>query len=209
MSPNTPPRPVGSGQVGGGVTQPAIAAESSDAPNHARARRGMRSTPRAVAKKNAPDHRRHQRGDRGQAEELHGEIGEHRAGIAHGVGDRVVGGVAEARIGDVPRAKAGEAEGDGGQKRQARRPADLPARECLKAVPRLSVSANGVAERMPFPVRKIWSPDDKRSGRFGRQPIGGKVKAALTMHCSAVGACLCGTSSRPRNGSFIKPLMPA
>ena len=51
MSPNTPPRPDGSGQVSGGVMQPAIAANSSAAPNHAAARLGRLSTPRAVAKR--------------------------------------------------------------------------------------------------------------------------------------------------------------
>ena len=49
MSPNTPPRPVGSGQVSGGVMQPAIAANSSAAPNQAAARLPKRSTPRPLA----------------------------------------------------------------------------------------------------------------------------------------------------------------
>ena len=42
---------MGSGQVAGGVMQPAIAANSNAAPNHAAARRPIWSTPRAVAKK--------------------------------------------------------------------------------------------------------------------------------------------------------------
>ncbi|WP_437344196.1 hypothetical protein [Mesorhizobium marinum] len=51
MSPNTPPSPVGSGQLSGGVAQPAMAANSIAAPSHAAARFGRLSTPRAVTKK--------------------------------------------------------------------------------------------------------------------------------------------------------------
>ena len=111
MSPNTPPRPDGSGQVSGGVMQPAIAAAQQRAaePGDARGAHG-RSMPRPLASRTAPDDGRHQRRDRRQAEELHGEVGEHRAGIAHRVGHRIVGGVAEARIGDVPGAEAASAK---------------------------------------------------------------------------------------------------
>ena len=134
MSPKTPPSPDGSGQVPGGVAQPAIAAKSSAAPNQAAARLGRLSTPRAVAKKQAPDHRRRERGDGREAEELHREVGKHRTRIAHRVGNRRVGSMAEARVGDVPGAEAGKAEGDDGKKTEARQAPGLAAQEGLKSM---------------------------------------------------------------------------
>ena len=80
MSPNTPPSPVGSGQVSGGVTQPAIAANSSAAPNQAAARLRMPSTPRAVVSRKPQITAGTRAATDDKAEELHGEVGEHRAG---------------------------------------------------------------------------------------------------------------------------------
>ena len=60
----------------------------------------------------APDDRRDEPDDGRKAVELHGEVGEDGARIAHGIGDGIRRRVAEARIGDVPRAEAGEREGD-------------------------------------------------------------------------------------------------
>ncbi len=50
----------------------------------------------------APDRQRHENGQCGQTEELRREIGENSAGIADRIGDRIVGGMAEARIGNIP-----------------------------------------------------------------------------------------------------------
>src|SRR5690606_28764108 len=52
-----------------------------------------------------------------QTEELHQQVGDDRAGISHGVRHRIVGGMAEAWIGDVPRPECGEAEA--GQRKRA------------------------------------------------------------------------------------------
>ncbi len=51
ISPKTPPRPIGIGQLAGIAKQPAIAAAISEAQNQAMMRRGMRSTPRPVNSK--------------------------------------------------------------------------------------------------------------------------------------------------------------
>ena len=68
-----------------------------------------------------------------QAEELHGEVGKHGARIAHGIGDRAVGGMAEARVGHVPGAQAGQREGDAGKKPDAGDAACLATQEGLDA----------------------------------------------------------------------------
>ena len=65
-----------------------------------------------------PDDRRRDGDKRRQAEELHREIGEDRTGIAHGVGDWIIGGMAEARVGDVPGRKRGHLHRDQRQQRQ-------------------------------------------------------------------------------------------
>ena len=85
----------------------------------------------------APGDRRDESGDRRQAEELHGEVGENRACIAHGVGDGVVGGVAEARIGDVPCGQAGDAERHRRKQAGADDAPDLAAREGADAMARI------------------------------------------------------------------------
>ena len=84
-----------------------------------------------------PDYCRHQAGDGGKAEELHGEVAENRARIAHGVGDDIVGGVREARIGDVPGGQAGDAESREHEQAGADQPSDLPPRKRLDAVSRV------------------------------------------------------------------------
>ena len=129
MSPNTPPRPDGSGQVSGGVTQPAIAGEEQRGAEPGGGAPGQAVDAARRGEEEAPDHRRHQRGDGGQAEELHGEVGKDRARIAHRIGDGVVGGMAEAGIGDVPGAEAGQREGDAREKPEPGQPAGLAAQE--------------------------------------------------------------------------------
>ena len=135
MSPKTPPSPDGSGQVSGGVAQPAIAAKRSAAPNQAAARLRQIVDAARGGEEKAPDHRRRERGDGRKAEELHRQVGKDCARIAHRVGDRRIGGMAETRVGDVPGAEAGKPEGDGSKKAEACKAPGLAAQESLKPMP--------------------------------------------------------------------------
>ena len=128
---------MGNGQVLGGTMQPAIAAASSAKPNQNSPALGHPVDAARRKQQIPPDDSRNQRGNRGKAEELHGEVGEDRAGIAHGVGDGVVRGVRKAWIGNVPGGEAGDPEGDSQEQAGADQPADLPPRESLDAVARI------------------------------------------------------------------------
>ncbi len=169
----------GSGQVGGGVTQPAMALPARK-PRTMRRRGAACDRRRAPRGRDAPDGGGRQSCNGGEAVELHGEIGKHRARIAHRVGDEVVGGVAEARVGDVPRAEARQSEGDDAQQRQARGAAELAAQEGLDAESR---AAHRERCRCPrahasFPVREL--PLALRHGRetdgFACDTRGGGLK---------------------------------
>ena len=130
--------------------QPAIAANSSAAPNQAAARLAMLSTPRAVAKKKPQITAGTSAATEDRPKNCMARSENDRAGIAHRVGDRIVGGVAEARIVDVPGAERGEREGDAGQQRQAGGPAGLPAREGAQAAIVVGQSRGAESpERMP------------------------------------------------------------
>ncbi len=131
-----------------------------------------------------PGHGRDQRHHGAEAEELHQQVGHHRAGIAHGVGDDIVGGVAEGRVGDVPRPEAGEAERRRREGGEPRRPRRLPPHEAAQAVAgfadrqlrrraRTHVNTPSSLARAPAPART-----------FATEIKEAMVKAALTMQPS-------------------------
>ena len=134
--------------------QPAIAANSNAAPNHAAARRPIWSTPRAVAKKKPQITAGTSAATDASPKNCMADVGDHRAGIAHRVGDRIVGGVAEARIVDIPGAQRGERESDACQQRHAGGPAGLPAREGAKA----AIVVVGQMESAESPERMPQTP---------------------------------------------------
>ena len=93
----------------------------------------------------------------------------------------IVGGVAEARIGDVPGAKAASAKATPANSASAGGPAGLPARECVEAAIVVGREVLKPRNACLNPVKERRSGQISGCGEFGAKTISGKVKAALTM----------------------------
>ena len=72
-----------------------------------------------------PDDGGQEQGDRGQAEKLHDDVGDHRARQAERIARLVVGGVAQARVVDRPGGKARGDRGRQGEQPEARQRAEV------------------------------------------------------------------------------------
>ena len=91
----------------------------------------MRSRRFSVVRRQPQMGRRNQRHDAGEAEELHGDVGDDRAGTAEQVADRRRGRVVEAGIGDRP----GHQRRAGGDERGEHAEADELRRSPLRRLP--------------------------------------------------------------------------
>ena len=99
-SPTTPPKPVGNGQLAGAGKREAhpAAKVEPDEPEQELAPDPIEALLRDESP--SPERGRDQRGDAGEPEELHGDIGDDRAGAAEEIVDRRRRGVIEAGVGD-------------------------------------------------------------------------------------------------------------